>query len=333
MIGGVLAVLRSPWFRGGFVVAALGAAGYAVWRQRDDIAAALGQIPPMTIAGATLVGFVFVLFTFLSWRAVLADLGSSLGVREAFGVFAVGQLGKYVPGGVWNFLAASEIAADRAVPRRRSLSAMAVSLLVSIVSAIAVAIPTLALTVAGTGSAYRWLWLALPVLALLLTPPLMNRVLSLAMRVARREPLEHPLSTRGIVVAVGWALAAWAVAGWQVWLVGTGVGLSPDGAGYLRATGAYAAAWAAGLLAVVAPAGLGVREAALVALLGGAVPNGGAVLVIVLTSRVLLTVADLVAAGLGGFALRSSTATPPTKGTGVGSVPTPAGDQGSVHTE
>ena len=66
--------------------------------------------------------------------------------------------------------------------------------------------------------------------------------------------------------------------------------------------GAYALAWTAGLLVVVAPAGAGVREVALVAALAPVLDRGAGLAVAVL-SRVLMTGGDL-AWGLAGAALR-----------------------------
>jgi uncharacterized membrane protein YbhN (UPF0104 family) len=62
--------------------------------------------------------------------------------------------------------------------------------------------------------------------------------------------------------------------------------------------GGYCLAWAVGFLVVVAPAGAGAREAALAAALSP-VLDGAELVVLVLASRVLLTVADLALAGVG----------------------------------
>jgi glycosyltransferase 2 family protein len=67
------------------------------------------------------------------------------------------------------------------------------------------------------------------------------------------------------------------------------------------ATAGYALAWAVGLVVVVAPAGAGAREVALAAALAP-VLDGGAVVVVVLLSRVLFTVADLAVAAAGALA-------------------------------
>jgi glycosyltransferase 2 family protein len=62
------------------------------------------------------------------------------------------------------------------------------------------------------------------------------------------------------------------------------------------AVGAFAIAWCAGPIVMIAPAGAGVRELALVALLAP-VLDPAAALVVALVSRLFLTIADLVLAG------------------------------------
>ena len=67
--------------------------------------------------------------------------------------------------------------------------------------------------------------------------------------------------------------------------------------------GGYALAWVVGFLIVVAPAGAGVRELVLAACLVGTVDEG-AVVAIVLISRLLLTGVDLSLAGVGAIDAR-----------------------------
>jgi len=62
--------------------------------------------------------------------------------------------------------------------------------------------------------------------------------------------------------------------------------------------GAFSAAWVVGVVAVFAPGGLGVREAMLVAILHGRLGSADA-LVLAAVSRGILTLVDLLAAGVG----------------------------------
>ncbi|PFG38680.1 hypothetical protein ATJ97_1166 [Georgenia soli] len=287
----VLQLLRSPWVRKGFVAVALGAAVWAVVGQWEQVSAALASIPPTTVAFSLAVGVGYVFVTMMSWRAVLHDMGSALTVREASGLFFVSQLGKYLPGGVWNFLAAAEMGTDLRIPRRRSISVMMVAILVSIVTAMILAAAALAVGPAELAGEYGWVAWFLPVLVLLLVPPVLNRLLSVALRLTRRPPLEKPVSVRGVAASALWALLGWVLAGVQVWLVISALGAPRSLETFALAAGGYALAWTIGFVVVVVPAGVGVREAVLAVALAGHL-GAGSVVVTVLLSRVLLTAAD-----------------------------------------
>ena len=76
------------------------------------------------LLAASLVGVVAALLcAMMTWRTLLADLGSPLPLRPAAKVFFVGQLGKYIPGAVWPVLAQMEMGRDLGVPRPRSAAA------------------------------------------------------------------------------------------------------------------------------------------------------------------------------------------------------------------
>jgi hypothetical protein len=139
---------------------------------------------------------------------------------------------------------------------------------------------------------YGWTLLILPVALAVLWPPLLNRLIAAALRLARRDPMPAHLDLGAIVRVTGWSLAAWALYGVHIWVLALGVGAG--GATLLfQATAAFAGAWCVGFLLVVAPAGAGAREAALVFLLHPTVPSTEAA-VVALTSRLVVTVAEVV---------------------------------------
>jgi hypothetical protein len=173
-----------------------------------------------------------------------------------------------------------------------------VFLLVVVGTGLAVAAATAPLLGPDAVHSYWWLLAVLPVVLFAIVPPVLNRLLGIVVRLARRPPLPAPLSTVGVLKAAGWALVSWLAYGAHLWLLT--VQLGPAGLVVLgRATGAFAAAWCAGFLLVVAPAGAGVREGALVLLLGGVLTRPQATVVAVV-SRLLFVIGDL---GWGAVAL------------------------------
>lgn len=260
---------------GVLAVAALAWATVAQWsRVRDAIG--LVSIADLVLAfAATLAGTYAAM---LAWRAILADLGSPLSLRDAGQVFFVGQLGKYIPGSLWSVAAQIELARDRDVPRRRSAAAAVLAIVVALTAAGVVAAATLPFTAGGTLHPYRWFF-AVPVVGLVALHPKVFR------RFGR-------LSATGVATALAWSTAYWAAFGVAVWALARAV--PGQHASLLPlSVGAYALAWSAGFLFLVAPAGAGVREGALTVLLAPAVGSGRA-LGFALVARLLATLADLV---------------------------------------
>jgi len=293
-----LAVLRSPVVRWLFLLGAVAAAVLVVASSWDELAAAARRLPWWSLAGAGAAGIAYVGCTLLAWRALLADLGSPLGARSALSIFGISQIGKYVPGGVWNVVAAAEIGADHKVPRARSLAAMALAVLVGCVSGTVVA--AVALPVAGAGDLGGWGWLTwlAPLLLVLLVPGVLGRVVGLGLRLLRRPALERPLTWSGLATATGWSVVGWLLAGLHGWLLAVGLGLGATPRTFLLLVGGYALAWVAGFVVVLVPAGAGVREVVLAALLGGSLAQPSVVL-LVLLARLVLTVVDLLFAVAG----------------------------------
>lgn len=305
----VLELARSRTVKVGFLLLALALAVWAVVSRWNEVSAALTEIDPVLLAAALGLGLLYVVLTMFSWRAVLADHGTPLPLLPAARVFFVSQLGKYVPGGVWNIVAAAEMGADHRIPRRRSVSAMLVTVLISIVTGMILAVVTVPFAPDELADRFGWVLWTLPLFVMLLLPPVLGRLVDLALRLTKGDPLESPLRWRGIGAAVAWALLAWGIAGLQVWVLAVGVGMEPSGRTVALCIGGYAFAWVIGFLVVIVPAGAGVRETVLALMLAGSLSTGG-VLAVVLLSRVVLTLADLLLGGLGLLLARRKAAAP-----------------------
>jgi hypothetical protein len=305
----VAALVGSRPVRWGFVAATVGLGGYAVAREWPRVSAALADLGFLAVAGGLVSVLIALLASMEVWRRLLAALGSPLPVRAAARIMFIGQLGKYLPGSVWPVLAQMELGNAYRVPRHRSASAAILLMVFALLSGLLTAL--IALPFVGGSTPYLWALLAAPVLLILLHPRVLNLVLGRLLRLARRPPLEQPLTGRAVATALAWAFVTWIMYGLQIWLLATRLG-APDGKTALLAVGGFAFAWSVGFLVVFAPAGAGVREVLLVAMLGP-VLGVGAATAVALVSRVLLTAGDLLTAAVAaGFSPRARTgSTPP----------------------
>lgn len=254
------------------------------------------SIPASAAAAAAGAGCMM-----LSWRTLLADLGSPLPLLVAMRVTFVSQLGKYVPGGIWSVAAQVELGHDYQVPRRRGVAAILMGLMLGIGTGLLISAVTLPLASPSAARHYVFFLAAVPLLAAALLPRVMHRLLNLGLRIIRQEPLERPVSWRGLGTALGWTVLGWLLLGLQAWLllaeiVGDGPRM------LLIALGAYVLSCTLALLVVVAPNGLGAREVVLVAALAPVLPASSA-LALALCARIATTFSDL-AWGTCGLALK-----------------------------
>jgi hypothetical protein len=237
----------------------------------------------------------------LAWRALLADLGSPLPPPAAVRVMFIGQLGKYLPGSVWPVVAQMEMSRDLGVGRSQAGAASLVTLALAAPAAVLTSALTLPFVSAAALSHYWPVLLVLPVSAFLLHPPVLNRMLNWALRVARRGELPHAVPRTPLLLALGWMVFSYVAFGASIWALVHELGATGSVARQLLVSiGGFGLAWAAGFLVVFVPAGAGIREAVLTLTLSPVLPHGPAILV-ALISRLVFTAGDLVWAGIGGL--------------------------------
>jgi glycosyltransferase 2 family protein len=230
------------------------------------------------------------------WRRLLMDLGTRAPFWTLVRLFVVSNLGRYLPAGkAWQMAIVAMMAAEWQLPP----AILAASSLFQGVVGVGVG----AVVVFAAGSELIGpprAWLFLPVVAiggLLIAPSVIQRLPHLRMTVKRVVP-----DIDLITAATMWALIWTSTASWVLWgiaLYGLATALLPTP---VVSMAAYVAAWAgsflAGLIAVVAPAGLGAREGVMQAVLSRAGMRSGDVLVIVVVTRAWVTLLDVVPAGI-----------------------------------
>ena len=196
-----------------------------------------------------------------TWRSVLACWDARLPFWSAARIWSVSNLGKYVPGKIWQIGAMSAMSRELGVsPVAASGSAM-LGTLVNVIAGFAVSLLSgralLERTRPGWGALATLIVVAAGG-ALLLAPVIVPRLAPLAARLAGRS-LQTTLPVRAVVYSLAGNIIAWMIYGLAFQLLVLGI-LGAATGGYPEYLAAYTLSYLFGYLAFFAPAGVGVRE-------------------------------------------------------------------------
>ena len=246
----------------------------------------------------TSLALVLVVYALLaeSWRRMLAGWGPSLRFSEAARIWVISSLGKYLPGKVWAVAGMAMLAERRGIPPAPATASAILLQIASIgTGALVVGMTGVAVLEArqpGSRLAIGLLLLASgAALAAVLWPPFARRLLA-----RFRSAPDQRVTPRFGAVAFGIAanLVAWLGYGIALWLLARA--LLPTAELPLGdAIGGFAGSYIAGLLFLLAPGGLGVREGVFIWMVQDRIGPANA-LVLAGVSRIGMTVADLLAA-------------------------------------
>ena len=239
--------------RAGTALAVLGIAWVGMRFRRYGAALAPADVPGLVWACAAGLALAYAaadVLLALAWRALLEGQGTAAGLVWCIRTHGVSQLSKYLPGNVMHLAGRQLLGASAGVPH-------------------AVLARSSLLELAGLASAGLLLSLmALPLVEVgpfpRVTPAVGAAIVLLALAAARVIGGARAVQVLGCHLL--FLIVASANFTTLLVLLAPGSGSSLP---WPAACGAYAAAWLAGFVTPGAPAGLGVREAVLVLLLGG----------------------------------------------------------------
>lgn len=263
-----------------------------VLERRDEAGRLVGDVDPGLLVGAIGLGLVGMALIGLAWNLLLGALDRSLPPRVALRAYFVGQLGKYVPGGVWTIVGRGEWARREGVSGRAAYTSTVLSMATAYLAACILTLLLLPFTIDNLGHPLVLLVAGLGLLgAVGAHPMVLGWVLRMGERFTKRElNLEVPalpVMTR----AVGMQIVTWLLIGLGTWLVALGLGFDLP---LTRIIAATAVSWVIGMLVLPVPGGIGVREGAFVAVLG----TSGDVAAIAIASRLVAVAVDVIGAAV-----------------------------------
>ncbi|MGI6295165.1 MAG: lysylphosphatidylglycerol synthase domain-containing protein [Armatimonadota bacterium] len=236
------------------------------------------------------------------WRIAAADMGGKMGHKEALRAYLISQLGKYVPGKAWVPMMRcalvdrnrSGVAVTAISSIYETLIMMAVGALISVITLLFGGIrQTSVLAAAG----------AIAICFGVFVQPFVFQLLIKMIQVFRKgsnefvSPVRYSTMVRGIYIES----AGWLLLGLSLAAVAAAVGIPMwSFKGLMLMTGNSALAIAGGFVAVVVPAGLGVRTSIMIFTLSPLIGAGPAAM-IGLVMRIVQIVSELIVSGVFYF--------------------------------
>ncbi|MGH2937579.1 MAG: lysylphosphatidylglycerol synthase domain-containing protein [Solirubrobacterales bacterium] len=244
-----------------------------------------------------LVGY-FILSAF-GWDLILRSLGYRVGFGRAQVAWGQPLLARYVPGSVLYVLGRVLLSERAGVPRRISLASIVYEQAISATSAIVVAAYFIIKHPDLQGYPERWaVLLVVPVAIVILSPKVFGRLSSRALRAFGRDPLPVVMSLRDVIALIVYYSLVWLAVAFGIYAVARSVTYIPYSdivlVGSAQAIGYFAA-----LVTLVAPAGLGVRDAAFAWAVKAALPGRSFAVgsLISIAVRGVMTVGELIYVG------------------------------------
>ena len=276
-----------------FFVVALAYFARAIVHDWDALATLPSTLHPnwwMIVAsgGWVLASYVVLIET---WRQIVIAWGGHLSWGSAARIWFISNLGRYVPGKVWQIGAMGALAQQAGVS---SVAAVGSSLVVNLVNILA---GFLVVALAGSRNL-----VASPVafvaalivfcVAVIASPWLLPPLARLAQRVTGRNVPVPAIPPLAIIFAVAGCAVAWNLYG--IAFRDLDVALFGAAAGKTSAyTAVFILSYLAGYIALFAPGGIGVREGVLLSLLAAAgLETGAKGSALVIVSRLWLTVIE-----------------------------------------
>jgi hypothetical protein len=236
----------------------------------------------------------------VGWDLILRFLGYRLSPVRAQVAWGQPLLARYVPGSVLYLLGRLVLSERAGVPRRITLASIVYEQAISAAAGVAFASYFLISHPDLQGQPLRWaVVLVVPAAIVVLSPRVFGPLSSRVLRAFGREPLPEMLPLRGVITMLAFYGLNWAVASVGVYFAARSVHYIPPDkilvVGSAQAFGVVAA-----MVTLVAPAGLGVRDAAFAWAVKVALPSGSFAVgaVIAIAVRATLTVVELIYVGV-----------------------------------
>ena len=253
----------------------------------DEVSDAFSQVDAINLVLSLLLGLAAMTSIGWIWVTMIVARSHNVRHRNAMSWYFTGQLGKYVPGGIWPIVGRAELAVRNGIPRIDAYASTGLSL----VTTYAAAVVTIGIGAAATtGHRLIAILIAIALMAAYASfsqPSLRAVIIRVASRISSSaSSLTDPQRLVRLTVL---HIPAWLLMSLSTSVTATAFGANIGIADMLFIT---TTSWLAGFVVVGVPGGIGVREAVFTSLAGGIIGTPMAVS-LALMSRVVFIAVDL----------------------------------------
>jgi glycosyltransferase 2 family protein len=243
---------------------------------------------------------IFYSLNAVGWDLILRFLGYRLGAGRAQVAWGQPLLARYVPGSVLYVLGRVLLSERAGVPRRLTIASIVYEQALQATSAILVAAYFLIVHPDLQDQPLRWaILLVVPLGIVLLHPRVFGRIANRVLRAFGREALPATMPLGGVLAVLAFYTLNWGVIAVGIYCVARSVS-TISASDLLVAGAAQAFGYVAALVTLVAPAGLGIRDAAFAWAFKVATPGDSFAVasLIAIVVRGVLTVVEIMYVGI-----------------------------------
>jgi uncharacterized membrane protein YbhN (UPF0104 family) len=273
----------------------IGLAGMAfllrtMWTHRDEMKDSFSLLTWPSLIGSVVFAFMSMSYLGWMWGRLLLRRGYTVPRAQLVSWYYTGQLGKYVPGGIWAVVGRAEMAVRGGVPRADAYSVTGLSMFTTY---------SAAALCASLGSLVAWerpfigaaLALSLLVgLSVYAIAPLRQRIISLLRKVT--SGTNELTSPKDLIALTVVQVPAWIMISLSTTITARAFGAD---VGVLHMFFVSSLSWLIGFLIIGAPGGLGVRESVFTGLLSASIGTSTA-LSLAIASRMIFVTVDFLGA-------------------------------------
>jgi len=258
---------------------------------------------PLLVLATALCVFTFFIMSSV-WRLIILSLGRRIGPAKAFKVSYIANLGRYIPGKVWQMFGMIVLARKEGITEEEALTSFGLTELFAVPSGLLCGVVFLMLSPGGIDDysriPYATTGLILIGVAILLVslwtvvfPRHMETILNRIFVFFKRKAIRLEINKSLAAAIYGGYFLGWSLYGLSFWIFVKGV--TVQAAPLFPVIGLFVIAYQIGYLAIFAPGGIGPREAVMTLLLA---PFFGPAVAAALSlaSRLWLIVVEAVAA-------------------------------------